>query len=123
MRINIKATNIELTEALRAYTEDKVRMIEKLLPAEAAAIAEVEVGKETQHHKNGEVFRGEINLEYSGQHLYAVEHASDLYAAVDLVKDEMARLIKDRQEKKNTLMRRGGRKIKNMLRRLNPWSD
>ncbi|KKW14940.1 MAG: hypothetical protein UY54_C0010G0013 [Parcubacteria group bacterium GW2011_GWA2_50_10b] len=89
MKINIKATGIELTPAIAGYVQKKISAIEKYLPAGAVdLVAQVEVGKSTQHHKSGEVFKAEVHLVGAGLDLYAVSEQSDLYAAIDLVKDE-----------------------------------
>ncbi len=122
LNLNIKATYIELTDAIRSYVLEKIGSIEKLLPAnDESASAQVEVGKETRHHESGEIFKAEVNLHFRGHHLYAVERAVDLYAAIDLVRDEIVRQVNSSMEKKTTLVRRGGRAIKNALRGLNPW--
>lgn len=122
MRTNIKATGINLTPAISDYLGEKLSHLERFLDAsDESLLANVELGKTTQHHKHGEVFRAEIKLHGAGQDFYAVAHESDLYAAIDKLKDEIIAEIKSRREKKSTLLRRGGRKIKNMLRSLNPW--
>ena len=55
MKINIKATNIELTLAISAYAEKKIRTLKKFLDV-PDAVAQVEVGKSTKHHKSSEDF-------------------------------------------------------------------
>jgi len=47
---------------------------------------------------------------------YADVAAHDLYAAIDLVKDEILRKIKKTHGKKDDIMRRGMRKVKKLLR-------
>lgn len=124
MKTNIKGTNISLTEAISNYLTGKLGHIEKLLPAgDDSVIAEVELAKDTKHHLHGEVFRAEINLRASGKNFYTVAHEQDLYAAIDKMRDEIARQIKTGFEKKNTLLRRGGRKAKEMLRNIYWWRN
>ncbi len=124
MKINIKATSIELTPAIREFAEEKIGMLGRLLPAgNDELLVNVEIGRDTEHHRQGDVYRAEIRLLLNGKQLYAVENAADLYAAIDLVKDEMSRVIKTSAEKRNTLLRRGGRRVKEMLRRFNPWRN
>lgn len=118
MRINIKASGIELTSALSSYVNDKVAMLEKLLVHDPAAYADVEIGKRTNHHKTGEWFFGEINLHTMGKTIRCVEEESDLYAAIDKVKDGLAEEIRTADKKKNTLFKRGGRALKNLFRRV-----
>lgn len=122
MKINIKATNIELTPAIRAYLEDKLASLERVLPPnDESVLINSEVGKETNHHQQGEIFRAEVNLSFSGRHLRAETRNEDLYAAIDEVRDEIIRQVNTNLEKRNTMIRRGGRAIKNMLRGLTPW--
>ena len=120
MKINIKATGIELTPAISSYVNKKISSLAKYLGKSAdALVAQVEVGKSTKHHKSGEVFKAEIHLFGVGLDLYAVSEQNDLYAAIDLVKDEIARNISHLKGKRETLSRRGAQAIKNMLKGLN----
>jgi putative sigma-54 modulation protein len=122
IKINLKATNIVLTDAIRTYVEEKIGSLARLVPADdESVLAQVEVGKTTQHHQQGEVFRAEVNFHFRGGDLYAEEINEDLYAAVDGVRDDITHQINAKIEKRNTLVRRGGRGIKNLLRGLNPW--
>lgn len=122
MKTNIKATGIELTPAISAYVEEKLSHVERFLDqSDESLLARVEIGKTTQHHKHGDVFRAEIKLHTSGQDYYAVANENDLYAAVDKLKDGIIAEVKSRRDKQSTLLRRGGRRIKNMLRSINPW--
>lgn len=116
MRINIKASGIELTPALSSYVNDKVAMLEKLLVNDPAAYADVEIGKRTHHHKTGDWFFGEINLHTGGRIIRHVEEESDLYAAIDKVKDGIAENLNNSEKKKNTLFKRGARAIKKLFR-------
>ena|SRR3990167_383824 len=96
----IQAKNIELTEAIRSYAEEKVMSLEKLTQGfEPAAKLMVEVGKTTNHHAKGEVFRAEMNLEIPGKMLRAEEVREDLYEAIDTAKDELRRQLIDYKER------------------------
>lgn len=122
MKINIKATNITLTDAIRDHLNEKLHLLEKILPpGDESVIIDAEVGKESRHHKAGEIFKAEVNLHFSGNYLYANAADEDLYAAIDAVRDDITRQINSSIEKKNTLIRRGGRAVKNMLRGLYGW--
>jgi putative sigma-54 modulation protein len=119
MRLNIKATNIELTPAISAYVEKKLSALEKYFEGNVDAVAQVEVGKTTQHHKSGEVFKAEVRLIGGGLDIYAVSEQADLYAAIDLVKDETAHKLTHLKGKKEALHRRGARVVKDMMKGLN----
>ncbi|MBI1974708.1 MAG: ribosome-associated translation inhibitor RaiA [Candidatus Zambryskibacteria bacterium] len=117
MKINIKATGIALTPAIFGYANKKISSLEKYLAGEA--VAQVEVGKSTKHHKSGNVFRAEVHLVGGGLDLYAVSEKADLYAAIDVVKDEITHALTQNKTKKETLYRRGAATIKNMMKGLN----
>lgn len=117
MRINIKATNLELTAAISDYAEKRVSSLEKFINKnDESAMANVEVGKSTKHHQSGDIFRAEINLHIAGKNLRAVVEKDNLYAAIDEAKDEMVREITSHKAKQRTLLRRGGAKIKDFIR-------
>lgn len=117
MKINIKATGIELTPAIASYVDKKVSHIEKYLEKNnEGVIALVEVGKSTRHHKAGNVFRAEVHLTGLGLDLYAVSEMEDLYAAIDVVKDEIVHNIVQSKGKKETLARRGAKIMKSIMK-------
>jgi putative sigma-54 modulation protein len=119
MNINIKATNIELTDAIRDYVEKRVDMILKYVNQEESSVhCFVEVGKTTNHHKQGELFKTEINIKIGGRKYYSVSKKEDLYASVDDVKDEIVRKITKNKDRQQTLFRRGALSIKKMLKGL-----
>ncbi len=117
MKINIKATGIELTPAISSYVNKKIYSIEKYLDKNNAnVVAQVEVGKSTKHHKTGNVFRAEVHITGGGLDLYAVSEKEDLYAAIDIVKDEVVHSVVQSKGKRQTLTRRGAEMIKNMMK-------
>ena len=60
MIITIKAKNLELTDELRNFVEEKIGSLEKFI---TLAEAFVEVEKETMHHKKGKIFKNkELNI-------------------------------------------------------------
>lgn len=116
LKKHLKATGIELTDAIKDYTEKKVDSLQRIIPKETEALAEIEVGKTTSHHHKGEIFRAEINLTFGREQFRAVALESDLYAAVDKMKDEIVGEVKRSRRKGIHLLKRGHQKIKNMLK-------
>ncbi len=116
---NIKVKGITLTPAIRSYVEEKVAILEKHLTAAdvASGMVEVEIGQTTKHHRSGaNLFSAELNLLVPGDQFYAKAEEADLYAAIDLAKDGLVGEVTKARKKKNTLFRRGGRALKNILR-------
>lgn len=119
MKTNVKATSIELTPAISNYVHKKISVIEKYLDKNNTdTVAQVEVGKSTGHHKSGSVFRAEVHIVGGGLDLYAVSEKEDLYAAIDVVKDEIVHNIVQSKGKRQTLSRRGAELMKSMMKGL-----
>ncbi len=119
MKINVKTTNIELTPALDQYLRYKLSKVKKYIDeSNGEAMVDVEIGKTTEHHKQGQLFKAEINLVLPGQSLRRADIADfDLYTAIVTARDELVLQIKSTQQKQVTLFRRGARKIKEMMKR------
>ena len=120
MKTNIKATAMDMTPAIAEYIESKVSYLDKLTSGHEDTLAEVEVGKITNHHKSGEVMFAEINLKMDGKLFRRVVNDNDLYAAIDQSKDKIELDIASYLKKKNRLLRRGGRAIKNFVKGFYP---
>jgi ribosomal subunit interface protein len=121
MHINIKATNIELTPAISDYVTKKISTLDKYFSSNPDAMAQVEVGKTTQHHKQGDVFRAEAHITGAGLNLYAAVEESDLYAAIDKVKDEITHNARRTKGKKVALYLKGARRVKEIMKSWNPF--
>ena len=116
MKINFQGTNLELTAETLDYCREKLGGLEKFLAGDDSAFMEVELGKTTRHHKQGEVFRAEVNFHTVAHRFRSEAVAEDLYAAIDEVKDELLTEVKRYRKRQGTLLRRGGRLVKNFLR-------
>lgn len=119
MATNIKATNMEMTEAIRKYLQKKLEKLNKFTRGkdDDAVQMDVEIGKSTMRHKTGDIFKAEINLSINGERFRALSETADLYASIDEVEDEMMNILRKSKTKKMNLFRRGGQKIKDILRR------
>ena len=98
MNINIKATKVELTEAIRDYVQSKSDMLEKYLGDIPVTNCDVEVGMAVGGQNKGEIFRFEMNLSVPGEILRVEKSEKGLYKAIDKVKDHMQRSIKRYKE-------------------------
>lgn len=113
--MNIKATGIELTPEIFAYAEKRLSKVEKYITASDPVMA-VELGRTTEHHKQGVVFRAEVRISGGGADYYAAKETSDLYRAIDEVKDEIILEATRDKGKREAMMKRGGRMVKDMIR-------
>lgn len=92
----LKSTNMDLTDAIRAYVDDKVDQLRKICgDFDPADDLKVEVGKSTQHHAKGPYYRAEMHLILPGKELRAEYEGEDLYEAIDNVKDQLRRQLKE----------------------------
>lgn len=126
MSINIKATNMELTSAISDYVNRRLVGIEKFIRDSEEMIAFIEVGKTTNHHKQGDIFRAEFNIEISGAKFYTFSEKEDLYVAIEDAKEEIVRQIKTNKDRKQTLFKRGATSVKKMLKGMsnrNPFTS
>ena len=115
MSISIKAVHIELTPALKDYTEKRLRAIEKYTGSEPEVV--VEIGQSTTHHKQGNIFIAEVHVTTAlGKQHHAVSEKADLYEAIDDVRNEIISALSSAKGKQATLFKRGAQKIKKLLR-------
>ncbi len=118
MEIRIKTTNIELTPAIEEYVNNKIGSIDKLLDGmkQGAIKMKVEIGKTTQHHRKGDIFRAELNLTVPGKLLRTEAEEWDLRVAIDQAKKDLERKIRKYRGKQRAKYERGARKAKKLLR-------
>ncbi|HAT68541.1 MAG: ribosomal subunit interface protein [Candidatus Yonathbacteria bacterium RIFOXYC2_FULL_47_9] len=118
MQIKIKTINIEMTDAISSYVEEKLQSLEKFaIPHdEENPLLYVEIGKTTNHHQSGDIFRAEVSMTVRGKQFRAVSKKDDLYAAIDDMRAELMRELTSYKTKERSLARRGAGMIKNLLR-------
>lgn len=114
MKILIKGTNLELTEALKSYVNEKVGRLEHYW--DQILEARVELEHVTRHHKG--FFRCEVNLEVPQKHVLRAEATDlDLYAAID----EVIPKLKEEIEKIKGRQREKGRKFGRYFKSIFAW--
>lgn len=117
MNIILKATNITLTPAVSEYVEGTLGSLDKMVQNMGEAVElRVEVGRSTFHHKKGEVFFAEANLNIGRSLLRSREEALSVQAAVDEVRDGLRNELLKFKGKKETVFRRSARSISKLFR-------
>jgi len=118
MKVNIKTTNITLTDEIADYLKKHlISQIEKFVkPDDESAMLSIEIGRTTKHHQKGDIYRAEANFHMAGCDLRAEAERSALFTAIDEVKYEITRELMACKKKRFDLLRRGARKFKNFLR-------
>lgn len=130
MKINLQGKNFEITPAISDYVEKRVTNLSKLLSAIEAAGGEIlinfEVGKNSEHHKSGDVFISDCNVKIDGKNFHYSSQKEDLYQSIDEVKESLYEEIRRFKERRQTLFRRGALSVKKMLKGLsdrNPFTS
>lgn len=114
MTITTTATTMELTPALKDYAEKRLGAISKY---DTFNSIDIELSKTTNHHRQGEIFAASVHVVTAlGKVYHAESEKSDLYEAIDDVRDDIVREIRSAKGKEHSLFRRGAQRIKNMLR-------
>lgn len=106
MKILIKGTNLELTDALQNYVREKIGHLEHYWHEILETRVELE---HVSHHHKG-FFRCEVNLDVPQKYVLRAESlSSDLYAAIDKIipklREEIEK-IKGKQRFKDRRLRR-----------------
>lgn len=113
--IQFKATNTTLEETLQDLVEQKLQTLEKFLEEGQDLKCEVEFEKVTAQ-QSGNVHRVEVNLYRDGK-LFRAEAMEDSFEkAADEVRDELDKEMRRADKKHMTMVKRGGRAIKNMMK-------
>ncbi len=113
----IKYTNFDQSDAIEEYLEEHLAKLDAVVDDnDTSAQADIELAKIITSQNSGDIYKAEINLHTAGENFYVVETASDIYAAIDLMRDVIVRDVKNEMTKKRDQGRDGARQIKKMLR-------
>lgn len=116
MNITFKGLHMPLTDALKNYSYEKLQSLEKFIHKNA--YIHVELGKTSQHHKNGpEIYHAEIALDSNGHTYFVQIKESELYGAIDNAVSELREMIKQGRGKRQTLAKKGGILLKEIMRK------
>ncbi len=117
MHVILSGVHIEVTEAIRNYTLEKMQPLEKLIPQDdTSAKLTIEFSKVTNHHVNGQVFQAEAMLHMRGKDRALKTTQDDLYKAIDLLKDMLVREMSQHKDKERSVIRRGAQKVKALFK-------
>ncbi len=106
-----------MTGKIKRYIHTKFAVLDKYSgKKDEHMFAEIEVGKTSLHHKKAnDIYKAEINLRVAGKSLRAAVKRHDLFAAIDVLKDEVVEQLKHYRDKRKTLTKQGARRAKAML--------
>lgn len=101
MNINIKATKVTLTPAIKNFIYDKLASVSKFLKTEDKIYIELEVDKK---HRSGQIHRVEIRISPHGY--YAEAYGNDFYEAADLTIPKIKEQLIKAKDKKISVRRK-----------------
>jgi putative sigma-54 modulation protein len=100
MKVKIKSTRLEMTDAIKKYIENKMDAVEKYLGTKVQVTnCDFEIEKAVGGQNKGDIFRAEVNLEVPHEILRVEKTEADLYKAIDKVKDHLELVVKKYKEK------------------------
>lgn len=120
MKTNIKTITITLSPALNDYVTKRLEKINHLFANDPSIQCDVELKRTTSHHHKGEIFQADIHVVGHKHNVYASAERSDMYTAIDEVTEEAFHSLTARHKKYIALARRGGARVKNMIKGLWP---
>lgn len=94
IQFSIRGENLEVTDALRAYVEDKIVKIEKYFSEEQELTAKVNL--KVYRDKRAKV---EVTIPVGSVTLRAEDISQDMYGSIDLVADKIERQIRRNKTK------------------------
>ena len=118
MKTNIKFSDVDQSDSLKNYAQQKIDSFAKFIQGEEleAAICDVEFRKST-HHQKGDICVAEVTLETGGKVYRATKHEPTLEKAIDKVKDDILQALRSDKEKSKTKFVKGAATVKEWLRR------
>lgn len=118
MPTHITGKNIELTPSIQEYIEQKISSFSEVV--EDIIAVDVEVDK-NMHHKKGDVFHVRMNVQIPQHVIHSEEVRDDLYASIDVCRDEVMRQLRKVQKKYEAKKRKQRNTRRNLKSILSFW--
>ncbi len=114
-QISFKHTNTPVAYLLQDKVTQKFQSLAHHVAGDTTARCEVEF-KKVAPHQNGPVYRVEANVWCDGVMYRAEETAESFEKAIDSVRGEIDRELQHARTKRQSLWRKGARKMKELMR-------
>ena len=95
MNLQITGKNFDLTEAIKAHAEDKIGGVVRM----AENIIDIRVTLEHVRTDHTDAYHASAHVHVSHDDLHCEMVHNDVYAAIDGLKDEVERQLRDRKSK------------------------
>lgn len=97
--VETHGTHMELTEAIKVHLEKRLKKLAFLLDGVEPADIRADLGKTSEHHHKGEIFRAELNLQLPGNLLRVEKVTDDLYKSIDEAAKVLGEQVKKWKDK------------------------
>jgi ribosomal subunit interface protein len=112
MKFSLKTTNLELTSDISDHLEKTINSLDKFINnVDSVVQAWVEIGRISQHHRSGKIYRAEVQIHLLGKSVRSEAVAKTIFQAINEVRDELQRELKQYKRKKNSRTRKRISKI------------
>jgi len=118
MKINITTNNLDINDRLSEKINDKGNKILKYINSQNEDMSlNIEISKDTNHHKNGEIFSAEYNLLVEGKLIRTTSKKENLDAAIDDACEDVIKKLRRSKGRWKDMMISGARKAKDILKK------
>ncbi len=97
MKTSIRATNIDLTQDIKGYVNEKMDSLDKFF--NNIISSKVEIGMNSRHHQKGKIFFCEANVRVPNNLIRVKKTSESLLKAIDKTKDHLRVILKRHKEK------------------------
>jgi len=116
--IKINAIGLELDEEAKNYLMKKLDSLRKFINFDDEEVTtDIRISKPMRRRRTGNLHRAEISIMTIGKKFGAKAERKELYETIDVMKDSISKKISSYKGKKQNLFRKGGVKIKQLLKR------
>lgn len=98
MNLQFYTKNIELTPSLKRIIEERLDHLKKYKGKLKLLDVRVDISRD-QHHKKGDVYRVEVNVNLPNKVLRVVEQGADVISTLDEVSKKLERQARDAKER------------------------
>jgi len=115
MKYKLLTTNFNMTPEVSREIDETMNKLEKFIDRPIQAW--VEVGKTTEHHQKGEIYRAEIQISLPGNSVRSTAVRETIFEAINEAEDDIERRLKKYKGKKMDRIRKGARFLKRLINR------
>ena len=117
MKFSLKTTNLELTPDISSHLEKTINSLDKFIDnVDSVVRIWVEIGPISQHHRSGKIYRAEVQVHLPEKSVRSEAVAKTIFQAINEVKDELQRELKQYKGKKITEQEKGHRRFKKIIK-------